>query len=350
MRYLSCRSRRTLHARETEKAEEIVNEIRQLPRAESCAPVRIIGVACGAGAPDPRCADGPAALRRGGLTDRLRLAGLDAAWSATIPAPAGDDALTVVATVAEVLANRTEELVARGRVPLVLGGDHSCATGTWKGAARALASRGSLGLIWIDAHMDAHTALTTSSGRMHGMPLACLFGHGDPRLTGIAGGARLDPQRVCVVGVRSFETGEAALLRRLGVRVFFMPEIARRGLHDVMTDALAIAGNGGSYGISFDLDAVDPRDAPGVGSPAAGGIRGPDLLRAFSRIGRDPALAGLEIVEYNPHRDRRGATARLASDAIQALLAPRALRAVKPARPPGHESRHQLSSHRKRAA
>jgi arginase len=289
-------------------------------------------------------------LRREGLTDRLRLAGLDAAWSTTLAAPAGDDALAVVSTVAEVLARRTEELVARGRVPLVLGGDHSCAIGTWKGTARALASRGSPGLIWIDAHMDAHTALTTPSGRMHGMPLACLLGHGDPRLTTIAGGARLDPKRVCLVGVRSFETGEAALLRRLGVRVFFMHEIARRGLHEVMADAVAIAGSGGAYGISLDLDAVDPHDAPGVGSPVAGGIRGPDLLRAFSRIGRDPKLAGLEVVEYNPHRDRGDATARLAIDAITALLAPRTLRIVEPPPAPGSEDRHRPVSHRKRAA
>ncbi len=289
-------------------------------------------------------------MRREGLTGRLRLAGLDAAWSTTIPAPAGNDALTVVSTVAEELAGRTEELVARGRVPLVLGGDHSCAIGTWKGAARALASRGSLGLIWIDDHMDAHTVLTTPSGRIHGMPLACLFGHGDPRLTAIAGGATLDPQRVCLVGVRNFETGEAALLRRRGVRVFFMHEIARRGLHDVMTDAVAIAGSGSAYGISFDLDAVDPRDAPGVGSPAAGGIRGPDLLRSFSCIGHDPALAGLEIVEYNPHRDRGGATARFVSDAITALLAPRTLRIVEPAPAPRKEVGLRLVSHRKRAA
>ena len=198
--------------------------------------------------------------------------------------------------------------------------------------------------------MDAHTVLTTPSGRLHGMPLACLFGHGDPRLTAIAGGAMLDPRRVCLVGVRSFESGEAALLRRLGIRVFFMHEIARRGLHEVMTDALEIAGSGGAYGISFDLDAVNPRDAPGVGSPAAGGIRGPDLLRAFSRMGRDPALAVLEVVEYNPHRDHGGATARLTADAIKALLAPRAFRATEFVQLPSHEDRYRLASHRKRAA
>ena len=268
-------------------------------------------------------------MRKEGLVRRLQHAGMDAAWSATIRDPAGSDAYTAVSRVVERLAIHTQELVASARMPVVLGGDHTCAIGTWKGIARALAPRGPLGLIWIDAHMDAHTTQTSESGRLHGMPLACLLGVGDPRLTAIAGGTQLDPRQVCLVGVRSFETGEAALLRRLGVRVFFMHEVVRRGLAAVMEEALAIAGSGASrYGISLDLDAVDPRDAPGVGSPVSGGIRAPELLRVLSRFGRDPALAGLEIVEYNPHRDRRGKTALLAADAIEALLAPRALRPV----------------------
>ena len=265
---------------------------------------------------------------------------MDAAWSATITPPPAGDTFTVVATVAEALAARTEELVARGRIPVVLGGDHSCAVGTWKGIARGIGiARGAaaaaspeaptpLGLVWIDAHMDAHTAQTSISGKLHGMPLASLLGEGDPRLTGVAGGARLDPHRVCLVGVRSFETGEAALLRRLGVRVFFMHDIERRGLTEVLKEAVAIAADGGAYGISLDLDAVDPRDAPGVGSPVAGGIRGPDLLRALARYGRGPGLAGVEITEYNPERDRDGKTARLVVSTIASLLAPRALSVV----------------------
>jgi arginase len=258
-------------------------EIREPAPAKSRAPVSIIGVACGAGAPDPRCADGPAALRKYGLVGRLRHVGMDATWSGTIPAPAGEETLAVVSAVAEALATRTEALVARGRLPVVLGGDHSCAIGTWKGIARALGGQRALGLVWIDAHMDAHTAQTSMSGKVHGMPLACLLGEGDPRLTGIAGGARLDPSRICLVGVRSFESGEAALLQRLGVRVFFMHDVERRGLQDVMKEAMAIAASGGrSYGISLDLDAVDPTDAPGVGSPAPGGIRAAELLRALA--------------------------------------------------------------------
>jgi arginase len=337
-------------------------EAREPLRAASRTPVRIVGVACGSGAPDPRCANGPVVLRKYGLVARLRHAGMDAAWSGTIPTPASGENLDVVSAVAGALAIRTEELVARGRFPVVLGGDHSCAIGTWKGIARALAAsvpaskdppRASLGLVWIDAHMDAHTAQTSESGKLHGMPLACLLGEGDSRLTGIADGARLDPHRVCLVGVRSFETGEAALLHRLGVRVFFMHDVERRGLQTVMKEAVAIAGSGGrSYGISLDLDAVDPRDAPGVGTPAPGGIRAADLLRSLARYARGPALAGLEITEYNPDRDRNSKTARLVTATIQALLAPRSLSVVSgttPQSPSDGDSRAE-SGKRQRAA
>ena len=220
------------------------------------------------------------------------------------------------------LAHRTHDLAAGGRLPVVLGGDHSCAIGTWKGIASALAPRGPLGLVWIDAHMDAHTPETTPSGMLHGMPLACLLGRGDPRLA-LEPAAALDPRRLCLVGVRSFESGEAALLERLGVRVFPMREVARRGLVPVMDEALAIARSGsGGYGISLDLDAIDPRDAPGVGTAVRDGIRGSDIRGVFARLADDPLLAALEIAEYNPARDRNGLTARLVQDVVLALLAP----------------------------
>lgn len=284
--------------------------------------MRIIGVACGAGARDARCADGPEALRKGGLVPRLQRSGLDAAWSANLQPPSGAEPLLAVGAIAAHLAHRAHELVSQGRLPLVLGGDHSCAIGTWKGVARALAPRGPLGLVWIDAHMDAHTPETTPSGMLHGMPVACLLGHGDPRLAA-AGPEALDAQRVCLVGVRSFESGEAVLLNRLGVRVFRMGEVERRGLAEVMDEAIAIAGGGaGGYGVSLDLDALDPRDAPGVGIAVRGGIRAFELRRALTRLGRDPALAALEIAEYNPYRDRNGATARLIEDIVLSLLAP----------------------------
>jgi arginase len=271
-------------------------------------------------------------LRAAGLVPRLRAAGIDARWRATVRATAANACLplTAVAQVGRDLARHAGAAVSRGHLPLVLGGDHSCAIGTWKGIAQAI--QGPLGLIWIDAHMDAHTPATTESGRLHGMPLACLLGYGDDSLTGIAGGARIDPAHLCLVGIRSFEAGEAALLRRLGVRIFTMREIRARGLEVVLREAREIAGsNTAGYGISVDLDAIDPLEAPGVGSPVRGGLRAADVVNGLKQYAGDAALRGLEIVEYNPHLDRDAQTIALVPAIAQAVLSPqRALALTRP--------------------
>ncbi|MDB5809913.1 MAG: arginase [Betaproteobacteria bacterium] len=285
--------------------------------------IEIIGAASGHGAPDPRCGDAPAALQAAGLLPRLRAAGLDAVWRATVKPTTANarTPLTAVMQMGRDLARHTAASIARDCMPLVLGGDHSCAIGTWKGVAQA--TTGPLGLIWIDAHMDAHTNETTESGRLHGMPLACLLGHGDPELVGIANGARLEPQNVCLVGIRSYEAGEAALLERLGVRIFTMREIRQRGLAAVMADAREIASTGtAGYGISVDLDAIDPHDAPGVGSPVKGGLKATDLLGALAELANDPTLRALEIVEYNPYLDCGAQTIALVPAIAEALLSP----------------------------
>ena len=298
----------------------------QLPRVE------IIGAASGYGAPDLRCAEAPAALRAAGLLPRLRAAGIDAAWRTSVRPSAANSRLplTAVAQVSRDLARHAGDAVSRGCLPLVLGGDHSCAIGTWKGIAQAVP--GPLGLIWIDAHMDAHTPETTESGKLHGMPLACVLGHGDASLTGVAGGARLAPEHVSLVGVRSYEKGEAALLHRLGVRIFTMREIRQRGLAVVLEEARAIACTGTvGYGISFDLDAIDPGEAPGVGSPVRQGLGSADVINALARYACDPALRGLEIVEYNPYLDRDARTIALVPAIAEALLSPQRAFAFSPA-------------------
>ena len=285
--------------------------------------VEILSAASGDGAPDPRCADAPAALRAAGLLPRLRAAGIDAAWGKIVQPTAASarTPLTAVAQVCRDLARHAGAAVKRGSLPLVLGGDHSCAIGTWKGIAQAMP--GPLGLIWIDAHMDAHTPETTESGRLHGMPLACVLGYGEASLTGIAGGATVAPQHVCIVGVRSYEKGEAALLQRLGVRIFPMREIKDLGLDTVLDEALKIAGVGtAGYGISVDLDAIDPLEAPGVGSPVRGGLGAAELINALEKHTGDAALRGLEIVEYNPHLDRNAQTIALVPAIAEALLSP----------------------------
>jgi len=278
----------------------------------------VIGAAGGAGAPDPACAEGPDALRRYRVFRDSPLQHVEWDGVLRVPRAQQDTPLHAVAALSARLADEVAAVLQAGNFPLVVGGDHSCAIGTWGGVHRALHRQGPLGLIWIDAHMDSHTFATTPSGQLHGMPLACLLGHGDPALTAIDGPeAKLRPEHVCLIGVRSFEAGEAALLHRLGVRVFDMDEIRRRGLVEVFDEALAIVRQGtAGFGVSVDLDALDPEEEPGVGTPVPGGLRRADLAAALSRLRRDPAFVAMEIVEYNPRRDRGHATA----DAAGALL------------------------------
>src|SRR6185312_12601052 len=187
------------------------------------------------------------------------------------------------------LASAVAESLRRGRLPCVLGGDHSCAGGTWTGVARA--TKGALGLVWVDAHMDAHTPKTSHTGRLHGMPLAWLLGQDDDPLYGLAAGV-VEPRHVCLVGVRSFEREEEARLKDLGVRVIYMSEVRKRGVAAVIEEAVGIATRGtAAYGISIDLDVVTPEEAPGVGTPVAGGSVGNDLARALARVGGGAGLA-----------------------------------------------------------
>ena len=281
----------------------------------------VIGAASGAGAPNPACGKGPAALHRYHVFHDTPLQHVK--WDAILHVPRAqqDTPLHAVASISSQLAEEVEAVLHAGNFPLVVGGDHSCAIGTWSGAHHALADRGPIGLIWIDAHMDSHTFATTPSGQLHGMPLACLLGHGEAALTGINGPeAKLHPEHVCLIGVRSFEAGEAALLHRLGVRVFDMDEVRRRGLVKVFDEALAIVRHGtAGFGVSVDLDALDPEEEPGVGTPVPGGLRRAELATALSRLRGDPAFVAMEIVEYNPRRDRKHATADAAAALVNAI-------------------------------
>lgn len=286
--------------------------------------VRLVGVASGRGATNQGSAAGPGVLAALGVDKRLCRRGLRAAWHDTLHPQAGSDAVAVVAELNRRLAEEVEQAVQAGERFAVLGGDHSSAVGTWSGASLALRERGPLGLIWIDAHLDSHVPATSPSGALHGMPLACLFGHGDSALTGIGGaGRKLSAEHTCLIGARSFEAGEHALLQRLGVRVFFMEEVRTRGLEAVFAEALAVVRNGSAgFGLSIDLDAVDPRDAPGVSTPEAAGIRGAELLEVLPRLHECGDFLGLEIAELNPSRDRNRVTAYLAADILLAATAP----------------------------
>jgi arginase len=290
--------------------------------------IPVIAVACGAGARDPGCKDGPAAFKQ--YWDRDPHSDAPLEWQAT-PAELcadGTAPLDAVAGTSRWLARTTRKLTESGARPLVIGGDHSCAVGTWSGVSRAVQSSGPLGLVWIDAHMDMHTPETTHSGAINGMPLAALLGYGSPELTGIAGDRRaLEPRHVCLVGTRSFEPEEMVFAKRHGIRVIQMDEVARRGIPDVLAEAHAIATKGtAGYGLSLDLDAFDPAEAPGVGTPAPDGIRAREFLDAWSGLTADPACRAIEFVELNPHRDRGGKTTRLLGTLVAAAIRKERLR------------------------
>jgi len=284
-------------------------------------PIQVIGVASGMGAQDRGCADGPDALLSSGLLTRLQSDELSATLKEILRPACTGDSTQLITALCERLALSVYDTLSCNAFPLIIGGDHSCAIGTWSGLHRALGQR-PLGLIWIDAHMDSHTPQTSPSGALHGMPLACLLGHGLPTLTAIGGTPpQLQPQHVCLIGVRSFEPAEAALLAQLQVRVFLMDEIRERGIDAVIADALAIVlHDTAGFGISIDLDALDPHEDPGVGSPAANGLFGRELLTGLKSLRQHPSLLALELVEYNPHHDHNQRTAHVALDLAQCLL------------------------------
>ena len=300
-------------------------------------PIRILGAACGRGAPDPRCALGPEALRAAGVVERLSEGRRAVAWDETLEC--ADPALTPLQAVAELcprLAQKTSSAIGDGAFPLVLSGDHSCAVGIWSGVSLALRPSGDLGLLWIDAHLDSHTPETSHTGMVHGMPLAALLGYGEASLTGCAAeGAKLLARNVCIVGVRSFEAEERRFLSELGVRIFYMEEVRRRGYAAVLHDALELVqAQTAAFGISFDLDVIDPIEAPGVGTPAPKGVGADTLRKAMEGLGGDPKLAAFELSEYNPARDIDARSARVAIDLLVDLFAGGKPEPVQPATAP----------------
>lgn len=222
------------------------------------------------------------------------------------------EALNDVAALSAILSQSTEHSVQQKRFFITLGGDHTAAIGSWSGASHALT--GDLGLLWFDAHMDAHTFETTLSNNIHGMPLAVLLGYGEPALTHIASQQpKVKPENVALIGVRSYETGEAELLKKLGVKIFYMEDIQKLGLQNVMSSALRIVSqNTAGFGISIDLDGFDPEDAPGVGTAEKNGIRAVEFLQHFACITKHPKLIGADIAEFNPVLDHEQKTRELA--------------------------------------
>ena len=228
----------------------------------------------------------------------------------------------------ETLAAMVEKTADSGKFPLVLGGDHSIAVGTVSGLARHYHKRHEkIGLIWIDAHADMNTPETSPSGNIHGMPLACCIGLGPKELSNIYGFApKVAPENVAIVGLRSVDSDERRNVQRTGVRAYTMRDVDERGLRAVMQEAIEVATNGTTgFHLSFDMDSVDPHEAPGVGTPVKGGFTYREAHLAMEIVCDSDAMVGLEVVEVNPVIDEANRTAIFSVELVMSSLGKRIL-------------------------
>jgi arginase len=295
--------------------------------------IAIIGAALDLGAGRRGVDMGPSAIRYAGLEERLASLGCDCAdWgnveTAVAEATASGDPrarfLAEIRSTCQRVARRVSEAVGQGRLPIVLGGDHSIALGTLGGLAAAAGGPGAA--LWIDAHGDLNTPQTTPSGNVHGMPLAAALGHGGEGFESEAWPLpALDPARTTLIGVRSLDDGERALLGELELAVHTMSEIDRRGIEPLVADALRRAAGAAFVHVSLDMDALDPEVAPGVGTAVRGGLSYREAHLAMELVAESGLLGSFEIVEVNPILDRENATAALAVELAASAFGARIL-------------------------
>ncbi len=276
----------------------------------SSARVDIIGVPMDLGASRRGVDMGPSAVRYAQLHDQLRALGIERIEDhGNLHVPIRETAaehdkhakyLDVIDRMCAELAGVVETAVRAGGFPVVLGGDHSIAIGTLDGLKRARGQ--AAGLVWIDAHADINSPQSSPSGNVHGMPLWFALERG-----------YADPKRTVQIGLRDLEPVEKENLRNSGVKAFTMSDVDRLTMTRIMEEAIAIAGSGeGPLHVSFDLDAIDPREAPGTGTPVKGGLSFREAHLAMEMLAESGKLGSIEMVEINPIFDTRNQTALLA--------------------------------------
>ncbi len=273
---------------------------------------------------------GPSAVRYAGLNTSLRGLGhtvvdrgnLDIRERDTLPGRGGLDYLAEVAGVCTQIYDLARSAAQASAVPLFLGGDHSIALGSVGGVTHEHRR----GLLWIDAHGDFNTADTSPSGNIHGMPLAALLGHGVHELVSIGRpGAKVRAEDVVMIGTRDLDAAERELLLRSGITIYTMHEIDAVGIADVVREALVRLGHVERLHVSLDLDVLDPRDAPGVGTPVPGGLSPREAHTAMELIAANGRLGSVDVVEVNPILDQENRTGRLARDLLSSLFGKRIL-------------------------
>ncbi len=302
--------------------------------------VRIIGVPADYGANRRGVDMGPSAIRYAGLAESVKRIRGDCVDAGDLAAPRAEERdpdrrapdtgdakfLNEVEDINRRLSDATAEAIADGATPLVLGGDHSVAIGSIGGAARDA----EVGVVWFDAHGDFNTPATSPSGNVHGMPLAAALGHGEIGEMEWARAAGLAEENVAIVGLRSVDDAEKRAIRESDVTAFTMSDIDERGVTDVVEDALDVATDGtDGIHVSLDLDWLDPKEAPGVGTPVRGGVSYREAHSALEKVAEldetDDVLRSLELVEVNPILDEHNETAELAVELAASALGERIL-------------------------
>jgi arginase len=299
--------------------------------------IAIIGAPLDLGAGRRGVDMGPSAVRVANLNTRLAELGYDVEDLGNVPVVQRESQgevhsrakyLPQIAETCTLVADMVDQALGANKFPLVLGGDHSIAVGTVSGASRYFhRRREKLGLIWIDAHTDMNTPESSPSGNVHGMPLACCVGQGPKELTNIFGYCpKVNPTNVALVGIRSVDGPERNIVQHSGVHAFTMRDIDERGMRAVFEAAIRVAGEGtAGIHVSLDMDAVDPQEAPGVGTPVQGGITYREAHLAMEMLGDTGRVTSMDVVEVNPVIDDANRTAILAVELVMSAMGKRIL-------------------------
>jgi arginase len=300
---------------------------------EAAREIAVIGATLDLGSGRRGVDMGPSAIRYAGLDQQLaeklgvRVSDVGNVISPVVETTAmGDEKARYLGQILDLcdrLSGLVAEAAARGALPLVLGGDHSCALGSLVGMAKV---RGAGGVVWVDAHGDLNTPETSPSGNVHGMVLAAALGlAGDSfRRDGWPLPA-VEPGKLALVGVRSLDDGERELLGRIDAKVFTMSEVDRIGIEPCMREAIAHAAGAAFLHVSLDMDVVDPDYAPGVGTPVRGGLSYREAHLAMETVAESGLLDSMDVVEVNPILDRENATGQLAVELVASALGARIL-------------------------
>jgi arginase len=292
--------------------------------------VALVGVPTDIGAGHRGSSMGPEALRVARLAERLSKRGMVVVDRGNVSGPLNpwQPPTNGYRHLPEAVAwnTATHEAIygalSDGHLPIMLGGDHCLAIGSISAVARHCREKGKkLRVLWLDAHADFNTSNITPSGNIHGMPVACLCGHGPDELTRIGGAVpAISPDVIRQIGIRSVDEGEKRLVHEVGIDIYDMRYIDEIGIKAAMEEALADVDDDTHLHVSFDVDFLDPTIAPGVGTTVRGGPNYREAQLVMEMIADTGRVGSLDIVELNPAFDKRNQTAKLAVELVESLF------------------------------